>query len=336
MIGLAGLIGSCSSLYVVDETKQAVVTQFGRPVKMIVGSMRPGSEDSQAVEEMRERYSVVADSSATGSARQIEITGGPGLYVKIPFIQSVKMFEDRILEYDSAPTDIVTKDKKHLVIDNYARWRIKDPLLFLQRVRTENGAQTRLDDIIYSVIREQLGRYDLVEIVRSTNNPIQTTETHEYETISVGRERIMEEITQVANQKANEYGIEIIDVRIKRADLPEENAQHVYGRMRAERERIAKKYRSEGEEEARKIRAETDKEKRIILADAYQKAQGIRGEGDAEAIRVYAEAYSQDPEFFRMFRILEAYPEAFASGEKTRIVVTTDTDFNQYLRGPKK
>jgi membrane protease subunit HflC len=246
------------------------------------------------------------------------------------------VFQDRVLEYDSAPTDVVTKDKKHLVIDNYATWRIQNPLIFLQTVRTENGAQARLDDIIYSVIREHLGRNILVEIVRSSNDPIQTTEKHEFEPIEKGREAIMQEITFLANEKAQEYGIVLLDVRIKRADLPEENAQHVYGRMRAERERIAKKYRSEGEEEARKVRAETDKQRKIILADAYKKAEKTKGDGDAKAIKIYAEAYSKDPEFFRLFRTLEAYPEVFGGTQKTRLIMTTDSEFNQYLKSPEE
>jgi len=326
VVAVVLLIVAGSTFYTIDETEQAVVTQMGRPVKIIIGSMEPGQVDNRAIEEVQ--------AWNRQQKEQVTISAGAGLRVKTPFIQSVKVFEDRVLEYDSAPTDVVTKDKKHLVIDNYATWRIMNPLLFLQTVRTENGAQARLDDIIYSVIREHLGRNDLVEIVRSTNHPIQTTEKHAFEKIEKGREQIMEEITAIANGKARAYGIRLLDVRIKRADLPEENAQHVYGRMRAERQRIAKKYRSEGEEEARKIRAETDKQKTIILAEAYKKAEKIKGEGDAKAIRIYARAYSKDPEFFKLFRILEAYPDVFGGKEKTKLIMTTKSDFNKYLKGP--
>ena len=321
------LIVASSTVYTISETQQAVITQMGKPVKIIVGSTRPGEIDEDAL--------VRVQAWNEQQPKQVTVTAGAGLRVKTPFTQSLKVFEDRVLENDSAPTDVVTKDKKHMVVDNYATWRIHNPLLFLQTVRTENGAQARLDDIIYSVIREHLGRNDLVEIVRSSNDPIQTTERHEFEPIKKGREEIMKEITFLANEKAEEYGIELLDVRIKRADLPEENAQHVYGRMRAERERIAKKYRSEGEEEARKIRAETDKQRKIILADAYKKAEKIKGDGDAKAIRIYAEAYSKDPEFFRLFRTLEAYPEVFGGPQKTKFIMTTDSEFNKYLKTPE-
>ena len=272
LIILAIIILLKFSLFAVDETRQAIVLQFGKVVRVI-----------------RE----------------------PGLNIKTPFLQTVRYFEDRIIEYDSAPTEIITKDKKNLFLDNYARWRITDPLKFMQTVRDENGAQRRLDDIVYSELRVELGRYDLNEIV------------------SVRRDTIMQEVTERCNEMAQEYGISIIDVRIKRADLPEENEKAVFDRMRAERLREANRYRSEGEEEALKIRAQTDKEKVIILADAYKIDETNRGEGDAQALKIYADAFQKDPTFFRLVRALEAYTKTL--NNNTTLVISTDSEFFRLL-----
>jgi len=223
----------------------------------------------------------------------------------------VHRFEDRVLEYDAAAAPIITSDKKHLVIDNYARWKITDPLKLYQTVRDEAGAQARLDDIVFSEIREELARHTLTEVV------------------SVNREAIMEKVHEKCNIKAKEYGIEVIDVRIKRADLPAEVAHSVYARMRAERQRIAKKYRSEGEEEAVKIRAITDKERAILLAESYRQAEKLKGEGDAEAITIYAEAFEKDPEFYAFVRTLEAYEKSLK--RDTTVVLPSDSEFFQYL-----
>ncbi len=261
---------------IVDETEQVVIVQLGKPVRNITE---------------------------------------PGLNFKIPFIQSATFFEKRLLEYDSAPNTILTEDKKNLILDNYAQWRISDPLKFMQTMRTQALAQSRLDDIIYSSLRVQLGTHLMHEIV------------------STMRDSLMHKVTQNATLTAQEYGIEIIDVRIKRADLPRENEQAVFDRMKAERERMAKQFRSEGDEEAVKIRAETDKEREIILADAYKKAQEIRGDGEAQAIRIYAQAYQSDPDFYEFVRTLDAYKEVF--DEKTKFVLTPESDFFRFLKEMK-
>lgn len=263
------------SLFIVDETKQAIVLQFGKPIR--------------AIKE-------------------------PGLNWKLPFIQNVVFFEDRLLVYDAAPTEIITKDKKTLIVDNYARWKIIDPLKFLQTVRDLNGAQARLDDIIYSELRVDLGLFDMSEIV------------------SEKREGIMKRVTEISNEKANTYGIEIVDVRIKRIDLPPENEKFIFDRMRAERERIAKQYRAEGQEESAKIIAETEREKTVILAEAYKTAQTLKGEGEAESIRIYAESFNQDPEFYKFYRTLEAYRKTFK--DKTTVLLSTDSEFLKYLSRP--
>ena len=274
VIAAAGL---AASLFTVDETEQAIVTQLGKFVK-----------------EVKE----------------------PGLHFKIPLIQAVHRFEARVLQYDAAAAKIITDDKKHLVIDNYSCWKIIEPLKFYQTVQTEFGAQSRLDDIVFSEIREELARHSLTEIV------------------SVNRSQIMDKVAEQCNQKAGDYGIQVIDVRIKRADLPEEVRQSVYDRMKAERERMAKKYRSEGEEEAVKIRAETDKEKKILLAESYREAEKLNGEGDAEAIKIYAQAFEKDPEFYSFVRTLEAYEKSLSEG--TTIVLPGDSEFFQYFSPPKK
>ena len=235
----------------------------------------------------------------------------PGLNFKVPFLQNIHKFEDRVLEYDAAAAKIITCDKKHLVIDNYARWKIIDPLKLYQTVRNEFGAQARLDDIVFSEIREELARHTLTEIV------------------SINRAALMEKVGRQCDVKAREYGVEVMDVRIKRADLPAEVAHSVYARMKAERQKMAKKYRSEGEEEAVKIRATTDKERTILLAESYRLAEKLKGEGDAEAITVYAEAFEKDPEFYAFVRTLETYKKSLR--RDTTVVLPSDSEFFKYL-----
>ena len=272
VILIAVLIGVRATAFIVDEGQQAIVLQLGRPV----GGVKT-----------------------------------PGLHFKTPFIQDVRYFDRRILEYDATARGIITKDKKTLVVDNFAKWQIIDPLKFLKTVRTEAGAQSRLDDIVYSELRVDLARKTLVEIVTKD------------------RAEIMGLVARRSDAKAQDYGIRIVDVRIKRADLPPENEKAIFGRMQAERQRIARQYRSEGQEQALKIRAETDKEKTILLADAYQKEQQMRGEGDAKAVSIYAEAFEQDPEFYGFLRTLEAYKKSLKTG--TTLLMPAQSDFLKHL-----
>lgn len=240
-----------------------------------------------------------------------ETISKPGLYFKIPLIQEVRFFTKMLLVLDAPPADIITRDKKTMVIDNFSMWRIKDPLLFLQTLQSERAGESRLDDIIKSELRVELGTHNLIDVVTIT------------------REEIMAKVTLEANIKAAEYGIEVLDVRIKRADLPEDNAQKVYNRMRSERERIAKKYRSEGAEEATKIRAGTDKEKVILIAEAYRTEQEIRGNGDARATKIYADAYNRDREFYAFMRSMQAYKNSLRTG--TTVLLSEKSDFLKYL-----
>ena len=236
----------------------------------------------------------------------------PGLYWKIPFIQNVLYFDQRLLDYNASPRELLTKDKQQLVVDNYSRWRIRDPLQFYRTVRNEEGAQSRLDDIIYSNLRETLGRHTLREIVNEK------------------RALLMKQVTERSDEKAREYGIEVVDVVIKRADLPEKNELNVFNRMRTERERQAKKFRAEGDEEARKIRSESDKQVQILLAEARKQAEITRGEGDALAVKIFADAYGRDLEFYQLVRTLEAYRKSLGDG--TTVILSPNSDFFRLLK----
>jgi len=266
------LIG-LSSIFIVDETQQVVILQLGKPVKTVTE---------------------------------------PGFNVKLPFpFQEKIVFDDRLLEYDSPPEAILSKDKKSLIVDNYVRWKIVDPLQFLKTVQAIPTAKSRMDDIVYSELRRELGTHDMVEII--TQN----------------REEIMDVVTRASNEATLSYGISVIDVRIRRVDLPAENEESIYARMEAERKRQANKFRSEGSEEAQKIRAATDRDKTIILADAYKEAERIRGEGDAKAVQVYARSYSSDPKFYEFVRTLDAYKKVV--DDKTTLVLPSDSKLFKLL-----
>ena len=244
-----------------------------------------------------------------------EIITEPGLYFKIPFLQKVRYFSKQLLDNDSNPTEVITKDKKNLLVDNFTMFRIVDPLKFLETVRGERSARARLDDIIYSELRVEIGTHDLHDVVTET------------------RDSIMAKVTKEANVKAAEYGIEVVEVRIKRTDLPPEVANSIFNRMRTERERIAMEYRSEGKEEATKIRAETDKEKTILVAQAYKEEQIVRGEGDAQATKIYADAYSKDQKFYTFMRSMEAYKKSLKTD--TTLLMSEDSDFLGFLNKSK-
>lgn len=261
------------SLFIVQQTQQALVIQLGHPLDKVYR---------------------------------------PGLHIKLPFIQNVVYFDARILDYDARPAEALTSDLKSMVLDNYARWKIVDPLLFYRTMRTEANAQARLDAVIYSQVRAHIGRHTLTEVVNDK------------------RTDIMDSITEKTSQQMKEFGIKIVDVRIKRTDLPAENQRAIFDRMRAERERQATQYRSEGAEESTKIRSEADKERALILAEANKKSQVLRGEGDAEAARIYAEAFSRSPEFFSFQRGLEALRKSL--GENTRMVLTPDSPLLQPIK----
>lgn len=227
--------------------------------------------------------------------KPVRIIHNPGLYFKYPFIQDLLVFEKRILAAEARPAEYITLDKKRLTVDTVSRWLITDPLAFYQTVRNYSGAIARLNDIIFARVRQEIANHNFKDFIREE------------------RERIMGQVTTGTEEQARRFGIKVIDVRIRRVDLPEEVQNSVFARMKAERERIAKRYRAEGDEQAREIRASANKEKEIIMAEAYKKAETLRGQGDADSTRIYAKAYGQDPDFFSFARHLDAYEKIFAT-----------------------
>ncbi len=239
----------------------------------------------------------------------------PGLYFKTPFAQTVHRMESRVLGNDTPHDDYLTLDKKKLVADPVVRWRIDDPKLFFISVKDELRARRRLDDIVKSEMRDEISRHNFGDIIGNAREPL------------------MADVAGRVRDKVREFGIHVVDVRIKRADLPTQVQESVFQRMRAERDREAKRYKSEGAEEAEKIRADTDKQVTILLAQAYSTAQKLRGDGDAEATKLYAEAFGQDPEFYSFVRSLEAYEKAISS--ETEVVLSTGSELFEYLETPR-
>ena len=236
----------------------------------------------------------------------------PGLYMKVPLIHSLQRFDKRVLSSDAQAVEYLTSDKKRVVVDYVSRWYITDPLEFYRTVRTEAGALIRLNDVVSGRLREEIAKHSFIDFVREK------------------REAIVQAVSQDARASVKQqFGIELIDVRIKRLDLPREVQASVFARMQAERQRIAKKYRAEGEEQAREIRANVNKEAQIVLAKSYEQAQKLMGEGDAQATAIYASAYEKDPEFYSFLRRLETYERSL--GADTTIVLDAGSDLLKYL-----
>ncbi len=296
---VAALMIAKGGLYVVNEGEQAIITQFGKPVGDIVG---------------------------------------PGLHFKIPFTQNVNRFEKRILKWDGDPNQIPTKDKKFIWVDTTARWRIIDPLLFYKTVATERGAQIRLDDIIDSVVRDAVSGHLLVELVRGSDYKAQVGNEERFlvEGVEikneelVGREEIFTDILEKARASTPEYGIELLDVQIKRINYVEQVRVRVYERMINERKKVAAQYRSEGEGEKAEILGKMGRELKEISSEAYRKVLEVRGAADAEAAAIYAEAYNQDKDFYAFLRSMESYKKGIQ--KNGRLVITTDSDYFKYLK----
>lgn len=246
--------------------------------------------------------------------KPVRIIHDPGLYFKYPFIQELLVFEKRILAAEARPAEYITLDKKRLTVDTVSRWLITDPLAFYQTVRNYSGAIARLNDIIFARVRQEIANHNFKDFIREE------------------RERIMGQVTTGTEEQARRFGIKVIDVRIRRVDLPEEVQNSVFARMKAERERIAKRYRAEGDEQAREIRASANKEKEIIMAEAYKKAETLRGQGDADSTRIYAKAYGQDPDFFSFIRHLDAYEKIFIS--ESTLLLRPDSALMRFFDTP--
>jgi membrane protease subunit HflC len=297
-IGFVLVLLLASGLYIVNETEQVVITQFGNPVG------DPVTE--------------------------------PGIHFKVPFIQTANFFDKRFLEWDGDPNQVPTKDKRFIWVDTYARWRITDPLKFFQRLRDERGAQTRLDDILDGETRNSVARHNLVEVVRSTNRSPELIlveseeETATLEEIQTGREVITREILTTAQARVSDLGIELIDLRLKRINYVAEVQKDVFDRMIAERQRIAQLYRSEGQGEAARIKGERERDLAKIQSEAYRTAQQIRGDAEAKATEIYAEAYGRDVTFYTFMKSLETYENTL--DPKSSLILTTDSDLLRYLK----
>jgi len=298
------LLVSNSMFYTLDETEQAIITQFGEPVGQPVRTA--------------------------------------GLHTKVPFIQKVTVFEKRLIEWEGNPNQIPTEDKKYIWVTTFARWRISDPLKFYQSVNNERNAQSRLDDIIDGVTRDIITKNPLIELVRDTNRDMTNIEEgakegeveaigiQEVEKIKSGRRAITIQILERARETMPQYGIELLDVRVNHLDYIEEVRRKVYERMISERNRIAERYRSEGQGERAKIEGQRAKELQRIQSEAYKKAQQLKGDADAKAAKIYAQAYSRDPEFYSFLQTLETYRSTL-SGNST-LFLKTDADFLKYLK----
>lgn len=300
IVAVVAILFVFTAAYVVDETEQVVVTQFGK----VVG--KPKSE--------------------------------PGLYFKIPFIQNTNYFPKNLLQWDGDPGQIPTLDKTYIWVDTFARWRIVDPITFFQTVNNTTSAQGRLDDIIDPAVRNLITENRLIETVRKTNRELDTyeiglediKERPSYKIVT-GREKITKQIMEQAQPKLAKFGIELVDVKIKRINYVEEVRDSVYGRMIAERKQIAEKFRSEGMGEARKILGEKERDLKRITSEAYKIAEEIKGKADAESTKLYAKAFGVDPDFYSFIKTLEIYSDAL--DKDTSLVLSTDSEFFKYLKG---
>ncbi len=272
---VAGIF-AMSSLFIVDQTEQALVLQFGQPLRVL-----------------RE----------------------PGLQVKKPFIQNVIIYDKRLLDFEPPPEEVIASDQKRLIVDTYARYRITNPLLFYQTVASEVTARARLGALVSGSLRQVIGNVTLSAL------------------LSPERAKIMRQIRDAVAGQAKPFGIEVVDVRIRRADLPPQNSEAIFARMRSERQQQAALYRGEGAQAAKTVRANADRERTVILADAQRDAQKVRGDGDAKAIEIYANAYDQDKDFFVFYRSLQAYRDAL-TGNNTSFVLNPNSSFFRFFGNP--
>ena len=278
LVVVAGAIGTVAyfALFIVHVNEQAIVLEFGKPVRII---------------------------------------NDPGLFWKIPVVQTVEYFDKRILDLDTASQEVTASDQKRIVVDAFARYRIVNPLLFYQTVRDERNVRSRLGPIVESALRRVLGGTTFQDVVRDK------------------REELMKRIAKTVNDEGKEFGLEVVDVRIKRADLSEQNSKNIFDRMRAERQREAAEFRAEGAAQGNRIRADADRQVTIITADATREGERTRGEGDAERNRIFADAFNRDPDFFAFYRSMQAYEQGMKSTD-TRMLLTPDNEFFKYFNNP--
>lgn len=299
LLFVVALILYSSAAYIVDETEQVIITQFGKPVGKAITD--------------------------------------PGLHFKTPFVQDVNRFEKRIMEWDGDKSQVPTKDKRFIWVDSTARWRIIDPLLFFRSVQIVSKAHSRMDDILNSATNEVLSSLNLIESVRSSNREFQLGDDEfstEYDVsdyqIEVGRHLIGERIKKIAESKVKKLGIELVDIRLRRINYVQEVREKVYDRMISERKRMAAHFRSQGEGEKMRIEGELQKTLKTITSNAYKQAEEIRGQADAQAAKIYADAYNADPEFYGFLKSLETYKTTVANG--VDLILTTDNDYFKYFK----
>jgi len=283
-VAAAAAVAVLFSAFIVDQTHKALVLQFGKPVKI----MQKG--------------------------KPVLVISEPGLYWRIPFVQTVVQFDRRILDLETEEQEVIASDQKRLVVDAFARYKIVDPLAFYQAFRSEEGARPRLTAIVDSTIRTVLGRAAFIDVIRNK------------------RAALMRQTKDLVNNEMKNFGVEMVDVRIRRADLPEANSQAIYKRMRTEREREAAELRAQGSEESQRIKATANKDVTVLLANANRESEQIRGDGDEARNRIYAEAFSKDKDFFAFYRSMQAYDEAL-KGSRTRIVLSPTSEFFRYFSG---
>ncbi|MBA3029964.1 MAG: protease modulator HflC [Desulfobacteraceae bacterium] len=302
IILILAFMGLFSSAFVINETEQVIVTQFGK----LVGEPKTA----------------------------------PGLYFKLPVLQVANFFPKNLLEWDGEPGQIPTLEKTYIWVDSFARWKIVDPIKFFQTVSNTNGALSQLDAIIDPAVRNFVTSYRLIETVRNTNRELDTFELGREDesknqrpsyAVETGREKISRAILDQAQPKLEKFGIELVDVKIKRINYVDQVQQSVYGRMIAERKQIAEKFRSEGQGEQRKILGEKEKDLKRITSEAYRTAQEVKGKADAEATTIYAQAFGVDPQFYSFVKTLEIYGETL--DKESSLVLSTDSDFLKYLKG---
>ena len=298
LVLLALLIIGAQSLYVVDQTEHAIKVRFNEIIEVNTNNL----SDAEFI-----------DLQEHSSYDNIKLTQGAGLKFKIPFIDTVEYFDNRLITYDTAPREVITVDQKKIILDNNAQWWITDPYKFKLTMNSITSANHRIEDLMYSKVNEKVGKTLAHDLIANK----------EY------IDGMLEEISAELNVAMDEYGVTIADVRIKRTDLPPENNENIYNRMRTERVQLATMYRSEGREEATKIQAEADMEAQVLVSEAYAEAERIKGEGDAEAASIYNESYNKDPEFYEFYKSLETYRETLGSNSK--IVIDPSSPFAKYI-----
>jgi membrane protease subunit HflC len=303
IIALVAAIVLFSAVYTLDETEQAIITQFGKPIGGVIDT--------------------------------------PGLHVKLPVVQQVHVFDKRWLEFDGDANEIPTKDKKYIWVDTYARWRIDDALRFYQAVRDERGGQSRLDDIVDGETRNAIASYDLIEIVRSSDRGFQITEELEgimtaeaVAAIETGREAIAQQILERASAITPEFGVELVDVRFKRINYTESVQQAVFQRMITERKRIAERSRSEGQGRAAEIRGQKERDVLAATSVGYRTAEELKGKADAKATDIYARAYGRDPSFYEFFKSMETLKQSL--DKDATVILSTDSDLLRFMQGAQR